>query len=228
MGKLLARASAIAVVATLLVAPLVLGATTKPIYGSKADDARVKETLVWITSGDHQVPGIFAVPKAGGSAAKHPAVLLLHGFASQKDEVGNMYKNLARGLAEHGIASLRIDFAGSGQSKQTFLDLTYPGMVADARAALEWLLKRPTIDKSHVGVQGFSLGSTLAATLAGTDSRIRGFASWSGAIINGGPFWPPEDLTKCQANGGHLLLDLGFTKVDLSCAFFTTMAAGPR
>ena len=225
MGRLLARASAIAVVATLLVAPLVLGATTKPIYGSKADDARVRETLVWITSGDHQVPGIFAVPKAGGSAAKHPAVLLLHGFASQKDEVGNMYRNLARGLAEHGIASLRIDFAGSGQSKQTFLDLTYPGMVADARAALEWLLKRPTIDKSHVGVQGFSLGSTVAATLAGTDSRIRGFASWSGAIINGGPFWPPEDLTKCQANGGHLLLDLGFTKVDLSCAFFTTMAA---
>jgi dienelactone hydrolase len=41
-------------------------------------------------------------------------------------------------------------------------------MVPDARAALEWLLKRPTIDKSHVGVQGFSLGSTVAATLAGT------------------------------------------------------------
>lgn len=41
-------------------------------------------------------------------------------------------------------------------------------MVPDARAALEWLLKRPTIDKSHVGVHGFSLGSTVAATLAGT------------------------------------------------------------
>ena len=152
MRKSLARAAAMAVLASLVAVPAVLGATTTPIYGSKADDARVKETLVWITSGNHQVPGIFAVPKARGSAATYPAVLLLHGFASAKDEVGNMYKHLARGLAEHGIASLRIDFAGSGQSKQTFLELTYPGMVADARAALAWLLRRTNIDKSHVGV----------------------------------------------------------------------------
>ena len=225
MRKSLARAAAMAVLASLVAVPAVLGATTTPIYGSKADDAKVKETLVWITSGDHQVPGIFAVPKARGSAATYPAVLLLHGFASAKDEVGNMYKHLARGLAEHGIASLRIDFAGSGQSKQTFLELTYPGMVADARAALAWLLRRTNIDKSHVGVQGFSLGSMVGATLAGTDSRVRGFASWSGAILDGAPFWPPEDLTNCQANGGHLLLDLGYAKVDLSCAFFTSMVA---
>jgi alpha/beta superfamily hydrolase len=224
VGRLLVRASAIALLATLVVVPVVLGATTTPVYGSKADDARVKETLVWITSGDHQVPGIFAVPTVRLPAAKYPAVLLLHGFASQKDEVGNMYRRLARGLAEHGIASLRVDFAGSGQSKQTFLDLTYPGMLADARAALDWLIKRPNVDKAHVGVQGFSLGSMVGATLAGTDSRIRGFASWSGAIINGQPLWSPEDLTKCEANG-HLLLNLGFTKVDLSCVFFTSMAA---
>lgn len=216
------------IVGTLLLAAtatLVSGATTTASYSSMRDQARVRESLVWITSGNHVVPGIFAVPRAGGTAGKYPAVLMLHGFASQKDEVGDMYKHLATGLAEYGIASLRIDFAGSGQSQQTYRDLTYPGMVADARAALDWLLARPNVIASRVGIQGFSLGSMVGATIAGTDSRIADFASWSGAIENGGPFWPPEDLVQCQANGGHLLLDLGFTKVDLSCDFFTTMAA---
>jgi len=46
-----------------------------------------------------------------------PAVLLLHGFASSKDEVGNMYAREAKALAEKGIASLRIDFAGFGKKR---------------------------------------------------------------------------------------------------------------
>lgn len=224
MRKILVRAFMLGLLLAVATASLAVAATPTPSYSSKADQARVRETLVWIRSGDHLVPGIFAVPRAGAKAAKYPAVLMLHGFASQKDEVGNMYKHLAAGLAKQGIASLRIDFAGSGQSKQKFLKLTYPGMVADARAALDWLTRQKQVQKNRVGVQGFSLGSMVGATLAGTDARIKGFASWSGAIENGGIFAPSE-LAACEANGGHLVLDLGFTKVDLSCDFFSTMAA---
>jgi len=45
---------------------------------------------------------------------KAPAVLLLHGFASSKDEVGNLYKQLSDELFKVGISSLRIDFRGWG------------------------------------------------------------------------------------------------------------------
>ncbi len=224
MTRLFPRALLMGVVLVLVGATLTVAAQSPAAYSSASDDAKIRETLVWIPAGDHQIPGIFAVPRAGGVQGTYPAVLLLHGFASQKDEVGDMYKRLARALAERGYASLRIDFAGSGDSRQPFLDLTYPGMVGDARAALDWLIARPETIHGRVGVQGFSLGSMVGATVVGSDPRVKGFASWSGAIYNGG-FYGPEMLAACQANGGHLVLDLGFTKIDVSCAFFSTLAA---
>lgn len=45
---------------------------------------------------------------------------MLHGWVSNKDEVGNMYKDLEGFMAKDGVASLRIDFAGSGDSKQAY------------------------------------------------------------------------------------------------------------
>lgn len=197
-----------------------VGALCRTVYD------RIHETVVLIPAGDHSIPGVLALPRAGGVAGTYPAVVLLHGFASHKDEVGDMYRRLARALAERGYASLRIDFAGSGDSEQPFLDLTYPGMVGDARTALEWLIARPETIDDRVGVQGFSLGSMVGATVAGTDGRVKAFGSWSGAIYNGRQFpFAGQFLSACEANGGHLVLDLGFIQVDLSCAFFSTMQA---
>jgi len=183
-----------------------------------------RETRVRIRAGDHDVPGVFAVPRAGVAEGPSPAVLMLHGFASDKDEVGGIYRRLAEALAQRGRASLRIDFAGSGDSEQSHLELTYPGMVADARAALDWLVARPETVGARVGVQGFSLGSMVGATVAGTDPRVMGFASMSGVIADGG-IHAPETLEACRANGGHLQLDLRYATIDVSSAFFETMAA---
>jgi dienelactone hydrolase len=210
----------------LLGATLTLAAPPQGGFAGPSADARIRETVVSLPAGDHTIPGSFAVPRAGGDAGTYPAVLLLHGFASQKNEVGDMYRRLARALAERGYASLRIDFAGSGDSEQPFLNLTYPGMVADARAALEWLISRPETIDDRIGVHGFSLGSMVGATVAGTDARVKAFGSWSGAIYNGSQFpFAGQFSAACEANGGHLILDLGFTQVDLSCAFFSTMQA---
>ena len=60
--------------------------------------------------------GISATLNMPDSTEPVPAVLLLHGFGSSKDEVGGMYARVATALAQKGIASLRIDFAGFGKS----------------------------------------------------------------------------------------------------------------
>ncbi len=82
------------------------------------------------------------------------------------------------------------------------------------------------VDGERVGVQGFSLGSMVAAHLVGTDPRAAAFGSWSGAIYNGDEGGYVASIEQCESTGeGHLELDLGWRTLDLSCEFFTSMAA---
>ena len=154
-------------------------------FSSPADAKLVKETKVLIKAAGYTIPGILALPAKASAARAYPAVLMLHGSWSSKNEVGDMYLHLARALAAKGYASLRIDFEGSGDSTRSYRDLTYEGSVADAHAAFEWLLARPDILPSRVGVIGFSRGSFIGASLVGTEERVAAFASWSGALYNG-------------------------------------------
>jgi uncharacterized protein len=187
-------------------------------------DAKVRHTFVWIPAGDHRIPGILALPKAGGAARSYPAVLMLHGFASHKDEVGDMYLREARALAQRGIASLRIDFAGTGDSKQPYTANTWTGMVADAVTAYDWLVDNPRTIDDRVGVLGFSMGSKVGLGLLAERPDVPAFASWSGALYDDIPpgFLQLYDEAKAK---GHVVLDLGFAVVDLSLAWFDTMIA---
>ena len=72
--------------------------------------ALADETLLTLDGG---VAATLSMPDGAGP---FPAVLMLHGFGSSRDEVGGMYAAEAAALASAGIASLRIDFRGFGQS----------------------------------------------------------------------------------------------------------------
>jgi dipeptidyl aminopeptidase/acylaminoacyl peptidase len=220
------RAQAAAPVTIALAAGVVAAAPPTHSSASSAVTGRMIEKQVWIQSGDHMVPGTYAYPKAGGTAARYPAVLMLHGFGSTGDEVGNMYLHEAQQLALRGYASLRIDFAGSGLNPQPFTENTYDGMVADSLAALDWLIAQRNTNDARIGILGFSLGGKLVATIGGTDQRVKALASWSGAIENGiGSLaflmaYYPEALAN-----GHVVVDLGWRTVDLSIAWYQTMMA---
>jgi uncharacterized protein len=187
-------------------------------------DAKVRHTFVWIPAGDHRIPGILALPKAGGAARSYPAVLMLHGFASHKDEVGDMYLREARALARRGIASLRIDFAGTGDSEQLYTANTWTGMVADAVTAYDWLVDNSRTIDDRVGVLGFSMGSKVGLGLLAERPDVPAFASWSGALYDGIPPGFIELYDEAKKHG-FVTLDLGFAVVDLSLAWFDTMIA---
>jgi uncharacterized protein len=176
---------------------------------------------VAIPGAGHDIPGTLVLPDAATDGPV-PAVLMLHGYGSSADEVGDMYARLAFALGDLGVASLRIDFAGMGASQASTLDYTYDSMTADASAALDWLASNDAVDPERIGVQGFSMGSMIGAHLVGTDERPAAFGSWSGAIYDGDQFFYGEDqLAACEAEG-HLDMDLGFRTLDHSCEFFSS------
>jgi uncharacterized protein len=224
MRRIGSRSVLVAVALVVATATAVPAAPPTRPNDNPSADAKVRHTFVWIPAGDHRIPAVLALPKAGGAGRSYPAVVMLHGFASHKDEVGDMYLREARALAERGIASLRIDFAGTGDSEQPYTANTWTGMVADAVTAHDWLVAHPRTIDDQVGVLGFSMGSKVGLGLLAERPDIPAFASWSGALYDGIPPGFIDLYDEAQANGS-VVLDLGFAVVELSLAWFDTMIA---
>jgi len=118
-----------------------------------------------------------------------PVVLLFHGFTGSRDElpVANtdegVFSRTARLLAEQGIASLRVDFRGSGESPGAFADTTFEGQVADGLAALSWLEANPAVDGQRLAVLGWSQGGLVATAVAGRSDKPDALVLWA-AVAN--------------------------------------------
>jgi len=109
--------------------------------------------------------GMLHLPAA--SVAKPlPAVVFFHGFTGNRMEAHWIFVKCSRALAKAGLASLRFDFYGSGESDGDFREVTLSGEIADGRAAVAFLRAQTGIDPERIGLLGLSLGGAVAATLA--------------------------------------------------------------
>lgn len=190
--------------------------------------AEISSRRIAIGNGDHSIPAILTLPVPSGEAG--PAVLLLHGTGSHKDEVGNQYKNLADELAAAGIASLRIDFAGTGDSKQDYSAYSVSGAVSDAQKAFGYLANLNEVDGERIGVVGYSQGGTIAIQLAAQNDKVKALCTWAGAptmaasINEAGS--EMNNLFKAAKNSkeGYVLRDMGFTKLNFGLKWFEEMS----
>ncbi len=115
------------------------------------------ETIVDLPDG---IKGTLALPDSGATTGQ--AVVMLHGFGSSRDEVGGLFASQAAALAAEGIASLRIDFRGYGESAGDMADTTLEGMIADAALARTYLAGLDGVDAERIGVIGYSFGAAIA------------------------------------------------------------------
>ncbi|MEA1012701.1 alpha/beta fold hydrolase [Bacillus cereus] len=140
---------------------------------------------VSIPNGSHHVPGIFVSPSGATKDKPVPAVLLLHGTASNKNEIGDIFKRLAAQLASRGYASLRIDFAGGGDSSQPFVENNFDDSVSDAMKSVEFLANFPGVDPNRIGVLGYSQGGSIGQVTAARNPKVKALATWSSKTSNG-------------------------------------------
>ena len=157
------------------------------------------ETVVSIDAGDHQIPATVCMPTAEGT---YPAVVMLHGTGSNRDEAGGGYAYAAPVLAEkYGVATIRIDFMGNGDSTADYTGYTFESAVADAVAAAEYIAAQENIDGEHIGVMGWSQGGTDALLSAGQHPEIfKSVVTWAGAP-DLSDMLPDELYAEAQKNG---------------------------
>ena len=118
---------------------------------------------------------------------KSPIVLTLNGFGGDRNDLvipgtGEPYfKRFSRLMAEQGIASLRLDFRGSGDSEGEYQMTTFSTQISDARAAVGYICKnlRDQVDTRSLGIMGFSQGGIVGSVTAAKDNRVKSLVLWS-------------------------------------------------
>lgn len=111
-----------------------------------------------------------------------PGVAIYHGYTGNKMEGHFIFVKLSRALERAGIASVRFDFGGSGESDGDFKDMTPETEISDARAILDYLRDLECIDPGRVGICGLSMGGYVAGITAGDNaSLIKALCMWAPA-----------------------------------------------
>jgi pimeloyl-ACP methyl ester carboxylesterase len=170
---------------------IVLGVTVAALAScaGSADDRSTSSTSSTVASPSHTQPtyserpvrftqaddgfnlaGTLTLPAGEGP---HPSVVLVTGSGTQdRDEtIGSQqpFLVLADGLARAGIAVLRFDDRGAGESEGLFVEdsgATTLDLASDTRAAVEFLATQPKIAPDRIGIVGHSEGALIATIVA--------------------------------------------------------------
>ncbi len=140
--------------------------------------AAYTEISVMIPNIDHDIPAVICIPKGDGP---FPIVVMLHGTGSDKSEAGGGYLLAVPALAEAGIASVRFDFIGNGESTADYIDYNFTSAVDDTNIAFAYAASLPRIDGHRAGVMGWSQGGTIALLAAGENPAYKSVVCWAGA-----------------------------------------------
>jgi pimeloyl-ACP methyl ester carboxylesterase len=142
------------------------------------------ESIVTLTNEGMTLVCSLTIP---GTSHLPPIVITMNGFGGDRNDVEipgtgePFFKRFARILAEQGIASLRIDFRGSGDSDGEYQMTSFSTQISDALAALDYIennLKHQVNTKS-IGMMGFSQGGIVGSTAAAKDKRVDSLVLWS-------------------------------------------------
>lgn len=164
-----------------------------------------------------------------------PAALLLGGFGPQ-DRDGNsvgpgdfqlfFQAVLAAKLGEAGIASLRCDDRGTGESGGDFKRVTLDTLARDARDALGALRAEPAVDPARVTIVGHAEGAIVATIVAAKPGGVRALA------LLAPPGRPLDAMIVDQEQASMRRFGLSQAEIDASVgelrAIYAAVRAGKR
>lgn len=171
-------------------------------YAQTHYSADVEKEAITIWSEGVRLQGDIFKPKGLKPDEKLPGILLVGGWGGNK---ANLERSYGPQFAKLGFIVLAFDYKGWGQSDGLLLasqalgaadesvELTIKGthirsivnpfsMVADARAALQYLTSEPQVIEDNIGIWGTSLGGGVALVTTANDERIKAYVDQLGAV----------------------------------------------
>ncbi|MDH5428636.1 MAG: lysophospholipase [Nitrospirota bacterium] len=123
----------------------------------KSDERIIETSVAFSNASSLFTPAIFAEP----STPTHRCVILCHGFLSDKQSRTN--RRLTELLVPQGIATVRFDWYGMGESRQHFPNMTLKHCQDQLDTVFQMVQER---ELTHLGLVGSSFGGLLAILAA--------------------------------------------------------------
>ena len=132
------------------------------------------EKIVFMSEG-MKIAGVLHLP----DVKNPPCVIASHGLLSSKNS--EKYIALAERMSEEGMAMLRFDFRGMGESEGREEDNTISKKIADLSAAIDFIRSYPGLG-NRIGLMGSSLGGFLSLIKASGNKEIKAVVTWAAPI----------------------------------------------
>ena len=146
----------------------------------------IKENIVVGEGTKYPLKGILTLPE--DRQTQVPAVVFVHGSGSSNmdEKVGKLtpFKDLAEGLAQLGIASVRYDkrsFAHPFKILREKIITVKEETIEDAIRATELLKRDSRIDKDNIFIAGHSMGGMLAPRIDAEGGNYKGLILMAGS-----------------------------------------------
>ena len=147
-----------------------------------------REKIVIGEGTDYPLNGILTLPD--GNEGPVPAVVMVHGSGSSNMDEKVMklrpFRDLAEGLARHGIASIRYDKRSFVHARKMLKQCitVKEETIEDAVLAINLLKSDRRIDSDNIYILGHSMGAMLSGRIDAEGGDFRGLIMMAGSLYS--------------------------------------------
>ncbi len=158
-------------------------------YDAPAGAPYTAEHVRIATPMGHELAATLTRPR---TTTRVPLVITISGSGAQERDEAipgvegyRPFREIADTLGRRGVAVLRFDDRGTGESGGTHRGATSRDFADDVRALVAWARTRDDLDGDHIMLLGHSEGGLIAPLVAADDTRLAGIALLAGPAYTG-------------------------------------------